>query len=292
MNTSTPSSKSSTKPSTKQTHKSTKSNIPIRLTRAQRLANQKRQQQYNPETPQTPRTPHLPHTKHKSSTSLTLSPSVSRLSHSSSPNTNPNPTPSTSSTSSTISKNIPSTHIEKMIHELTMLFYSAHYAKVEKEYIQRDSYKTWNAKSIYSIPIPEEENREGWIQQHMTEYPLTMADMMTRGAFYSQIPSEFPTVEVFRQSYMDTHAMYTHNQTPLWVACGSPFSITTYPRVHWDTVKLVYDTTRTKKAIQSCLQKEPTWYFHFWKYHGNELKQFGYTRPSSIPSVSSVSSSS
>lgn len=289
MNTSIPSSKSSTKPSTKQTHKSTKSNIPIRLTRAQRLANQKRQQQYNPETPHTPHTPHLPHTKHKSSTSLTLSPSVSRLSHSSSPNPNPNTNPSTSST---ISKNIPSTHIEKMIHELTMLFYSAHYAKVEKEYIQRDSYKTWNAKSIYSIPIPEEENREGWIQQHMTEYPLTMADMMTRGAFYSQIPSEFPTVEVFRQSYMDTHAMYTHDQTPLWVACGSPFSITNYPRVHWDTVKLVYDTTRTKKAIQSCLQKEPTWYFHFWKYHGNELKQFGYTRPSSIPSVSSVSSSS
>lgn len=283
MNTSTLSSKPYSKPSTKQT-KSTKSNIPIRLTRAQRLANQKRQQQYNPETPHTP---HTPHTKHKSSTSLTPTPSVSRLSHSSAPNSAPNP-----STSSTISKNIPSTHIEKMIHELTMLFSSAHYAKVEKEYIQHDSYKTWNAKTIYSIPIPEEENRGDWIQQHMTEYPLTMADMMTRGAFYSQIPSEFPTVEVFRQSYMDMHAMYTHNQTPLWNACGSPFPITTYPRVHWDTVKLVYDTTRTKKAIQSCLQKEPTWYFHFWKYHGNELKQFGYTRPSSIPSVSSVSSSS
>lgn len=277
MNTST----LSIKPSSKQT-KSTKSNIPIRLTRAQRLANQKRQQQYNPEAPHTHHTPHLPHTKHKSSTSLTLSPSVSRLSHSSSPN----PTPSISST---ISKNIPSTHIEKMIHELTMLFSSAHYAKVEREYIKHDSYKTWKAKSIYSIPIPEEENRGEWIQQHLSEHPLTMADMMTRGAFYSQIPSEFPTVEVFRQSYMDTRATYTHDQTPLWNACGSPFPITNYPRVHWDTVKLVYDTTRTKKAFQSCLQKEPTWYFHFWKYHGNELKQFGYTRPSSVSSVSSSS---
>lgn len=270
--------------STKQT---TKSNIPIRLTRAQRLANQKRQQQYNSVTTHHIPTTHIPttHTKHKSSTSTSLPPSISRVSHRST-STHSSPT------SPAISKTISSAHIEKMIHELTMLFSSAHYANVEHEYIKRDSYKTWNAKSIFSIPISQEENREEWIQDHLSEYPLTMADMMTRGAFYSQIPSEFPSVEVFRQSYMDTYATYTHDQTPLWDACGSPFPITSYPRVHWDTVIIIYDTIRTKKAIQSCLQKEPTWYFHFWKYHGNELKQFGYERPSPLSKPAKPSNSS
>jgi len=255
--------------STKSTHPP--SSIPIRLTRAQRLANQKRQQQYNPVS-----TTWTLSTSKQSTQSTESKPtqrtSITRISKQSSRLT----TPPKKQTKQLISSSLPTEHVHTMIQELTMLFSSAHYAKVSNEYIKLDSHKTWKATSIFTIPIAQEENRETWIQTHLSDYPLTMADMITRGAFLN-IPSEFPTVEVFRQSYIDPHATYSHNHKPLWEVCGSPFPIQKYPLANWNLIQLYYDSSRIKQAYESCIHGNDTWYFHFWKYNGNELKQYGYS---------------
>lgn len=280
MNTSKHSTLSAT--SVHKTHKTQPSHIPVRLTRAQRLANQKRQELYNTSSSITNslEDESFDHLETRSVSSVHTTSRTSRIpSTTKKPQPKPHPKQPPHPKPRTLSKNLPSTHVHKMIHELTMIFSSAHYAKVSNEYIKQDSRKTWKAKSIFAIPISQEENREEWIQTHLSEYPLTMADMIARGAF-QHFPSEFPTVEVFRQSYMDKHSTYTHNHTSLWEACGNPFPITTYPLVNWDTIKLYYDSSRNKRACQSCMNGEPTWYLHFWKYRGNELKQYGYTPPS------------
>lgn len=280
-----------------------KPHIPVRLTRAQRLANQKRQQQYANHTKlSTPSGPSIDALETQSVTSVSSTatarttrshiPRISRssrpskvISSSTKPARPPAPVPSNPSNPS----RLPSSRVSTMIHELTMLFSSAHYYKVANEYIKLDSQKTWSAKTLVSIPLPEEENREDWIARHKATYPLTMADMIARGAFRKEIPSEFPSVEVFRQSYMDEHATYAHHRRPLWEACGSAFPITQYPRIQWNTIKLQYDKARTKKAIQACIHGDPAWYLCFWQYRGSELKQFGYSRPSASSTRSTPS---
>ena len=248
------------------------SSIPIRLTRAQRLANEKRQKQYNSVS------------SNSSTTSIGTNSSsrIPRISKQPQQHTRTNttipPKPSTKHKEHTIhiESSLPTEQVHTMIQELTMMFSSAHYAKVSNEYIKQDSHKTWKATSIFTIPIAKEENREKWIQTHLSDYPLTMADMLARGAFLD-IPSEFPTVEVFRQSYIDSRATYSHNEKPLWKACGSPFPIQKYPHTNWNLIQLYYDSSRIKQAYESCISGNASWFLHFWKYRGNELKQYGYS---------------
>lgn len=173
------------------------------------------------------------------------------------------------------------TQIETMIDELSQLFSSAHYAKVNHEFIKHDSEKTWKATSIQSIPVHDADYRSKWIDKHKREYPLTFADMIARGAFVSSVPSCFPTVEVFRQTYLDPLYGIRHQAKHqlLWCVLGTPFSVF-YPfssastesasssthvvyKKRWSRILLDYTPERIKQAKRECFARNPTWWHAF-----------------------------
>lgn len=200
------------------------------------------------------------------------------------------PTPSTplkpSLRSTRMLSDLPREHVSNMMEDLGILFSMAHYNKVEHEYIRRDSIRTAHAKNSIFIPIPTEENRPHWIETQLIQYPITMADMIARGAFIPSLESSFPSVELFRKTYMDPKnpACYVSRPPPnhihisLWKACGSPFPYTKWPLVDWNKVNLIYEPSRIHRATELCMKGNPAWFFAFWGNYGTELKRFGYEK--------------
>lgn len=239
------------------------SKIPVRLTRTQRLAFEKKT--IKPSTSTTKPNPNRPQRQTQPSR---IRPNPSRkTSHE---------TPTTHTTKITHSIQVDQSKVEHMMEDLAIILSTAHYCKVEREYMKLDSTRTHNATSVYTIPVASEEGREDWITQQLIQYPLTMEDMIVRGAFLPEIESSFPSIELFRKTYMSKPLSPQHHQTTLWNARGNPFPYSKWINVKWSKIQLSYTPERIKHAIHAYMQNKKTWYFHFWGKYGAELKQYGY----------------
>jgi hypothetical protein len=298
---------------TTQTNVST-TRIPVRLTRAQRLANEKRRQQREKRENEE-RIAKLRQIsnsrKHTSQRSMASRPSMSR------PSTRnihyntqksisniktkiPQVSPESNEVDISLSHQVASldkqeTHtieqtrkrlvklpavkdlIHSMIYDLISICSTTHYSKVGGLFVKQDIKKS---KSETDISGSAKE-RDDWIKTKQKDYPLVLTDLIARGCFQADLPSSYPSVEVFRNSYINPNTAkcsllegYT-----LWELFGTfAFTFSVIKNLYWNKIHIQYDDDNAKCALNQCLDCNLDWGFFLWKAGKDGLH---YTRKTS-----------
>jgi len=270
---------------------STRSSIPIRMTRSQRLANEKRKQkqllrekrekrekQHATELSRsktndkvsvkqrtTPRTI-LSNKKHKSIyedqiNRIKQNQHIETTSISNGSTLKINKMKRMKALQSKTTKEL----IHQMIDDFICICYIAHYSKLEIMYIKKDSKKTWNAQDVEDIPLANEEGCETWIERNKLKYPLTLMDLIIRGCFQEEIASSFPSVEVFRTSYLNkkTARRGILDGATLWQLFGSNvFDFSNLNKLNWNDIIIHYAKEQNVRlAKEECMKGNLDWGF-------------------------------
>lgn len=291
---------------TTQTNVSRTSRIPVRLTRAQRLANEKRRQQRekreNEERISMQRQVSNSR-KHMSQRSMSSRPSTSRPS-TSRPTTR-NIHYNTQKSISNVKTKIPQVSLESnevdislshqvasldkqdghtieqtrkrlvklpavkdlihsMIYDLVSICSTIHYSKVGGLFVKQ-TIKNTDSPADISDSAKE---RDDWIKIKQKDYPLVLTDLIARGCFQADLPSNYPSVEVFRNSYINPNTAkcsilegYT-----LWELFGTfAFTFSVIKNLYWNKIHIQYDNDNAKCALNQCLDCNLDWGFSLWK---------------------------
>lgn len=279
---------------TTQTTKPRTSRIPVRLTRAQRLANEKRREQRekreNAEQAKEVAKKRISKPRPRLSTrniyyktpmqteyntnDISLSsliPDISRIDH-----WRLEPNESTEQIRKRLlSQSRVQELLRQMIDDFVSICSTSHYVKVDGLYIKQDSEKTWNAKEIDDIPLACEEGRENWIERKKKVYPLVLTDLLARGCFQQDLPSSFPSIEVFRNSYISpkTARRSLLEGYTVWELFGSPaFSFKVMKDLQCNKIQIEYHEQKVKCAMAECLQGNNDWGYIFWHLGKDALK--------------------
>lgn len=268
---------------------STRSSIPIRMTRSQRLANEKRKQKQllreKREKRENQHSTELSRSKHKEQISTRqrtipkaiqtnkkhksiYEDQINRIKQ------NQHIETTSISNGSTLKINkmkqmkaLQSKTTKELIHQMIDDFICicsiAHYSKLEIMYIKKDSKKTWKAQDVQDIPLANEEGRETWIERNKLKYPLTLMDLIIRGCFQEEIASSFPSVEVFRNSYLNkkTARRGILDGATLWQLFGSNvFHLTILKKLNWKDIIIHYSKEQNVRlAKEECSKGNLDW---------------------------------
>jgi hypothetical protein len=154
--------------------------------------------------------------------------------------------------------------IHSMIYDLISICFSTHYSKVGGYFIKQ-TIKNSNTPTDISRNEIEKNN---WIKIKQNEYPLVLTDLIARGCFQADLPSIYPSVEEFRNLYINPNTAkckllegYT-----LWELFGTfAFTFSAIKNLHWNKIHIQYDDENAKGALNLCLDCNLDWGFSLWK---------------------------
>lgn len=167
--------------------------------------------------------------------------------------------------------------LRQMIDDFVSICSIAHYMKIDGLYIKQDSKKCWdalNADKPDKLPLACE-GRENWIERKKKDYPLLLTDLLARGCFQSELKSDFPSVEVFRMSYISakTARRSLLEGYTAWELFGSSaFTFKVIKELQWNKIQIEYDDKKVENAKTECLQGNSDWGYIFWHLGKDGLK--------------------
>lgn len=287
---------------TTQTNVSRTSRIPVRLTRAQRLANEKRRQQREKRENEERISKQRQVSNSRKHLSQRSRPSTCNIQYNTQKATSNVKTERKLQTSQIVSSTFSETNeldislvshqfasldkqdtieqtrkrlvelpvvkdlIHSMIYDLVSICSTAHYSKVGGLFVKQDIKKS-NPELDISGNTKEQE-KDDWIKTKQKDYPLVLTDLIARGCFQADLPSSYPSVEVFRNSYINpnTAKRSVLEGYTLWELFGSyAFTFSVIKNLHWNKIHIEYDDDNAKCALNQCLDCNLDWGFSLWK---------------------------